>query len=130
MAESKPISMGEVKPGKYILVDGVAYVVKSVQISRPGKHGHTKCRVEASGIIDGQKKIFVKPGHDSIESPIIEKESAQVLSINGDLANVMDSKSYETFELKIPEELKNEVKEGIEVIYWVIMNDKMMKQVK
>ncbi|MEK6903392.1 MAG: translation initiation factor IF-5A [Nanoarchaeota archaeon] len=130
MAESKPISMSDVKPGKYILVDGVACVVKSVQSSRPGKHGHTKCRVEASGIIDGQKKIFVKPGHDSIESPIIEKENAQVLSITGDTANVMDSKSYETFELKIPEELKNEIKEGIEVIYWVIMHDKLMKQVK
>lgn len=130
MAESKPISMSEVKPGKYILVDGIACVVKSVQVSRPGKHGHSKCRVEANGIIDGQKKIFVKPGHDTIESPIIEKESAQVLSINGDTANVMDSKSFETFDLKIPEELKNEVKEGVEVIYWVIMNDKMMKQLK
>jgi|TARA_Y100000310_G_scaffold138289_2_gene137276 translation initiation factor 5A len=130
MAESKPIHMNEVKVGKYILVDDVACIVKSLQVSRPGKHGHAKYRVEAVGIIDGSKKIFIKPGHDSIESPIIEKETAQVLSVQGDIATVMDGKTYETFDLPIPNELKNQIKEGIEVIYWIIMNDKIIKQVK
>jgi len=126
----KPISIGEAKEGKYIIVDGVACVVKSVQRSKPGKHGHAKCRIEAIGLIDGQKRIFVKPAHDQIESPIVEKKTAQVLSIKGDIANVMDMESYETFDLKIPEELKDQVKENTQVLYWIIINDKMMKQVK
>src|SRR3989338_6525184 len=127
--EVKPVSVGEIKAGKYIVVDGIACVVKSVQKSKPGKHGHAKCRIEAVGLIKGEKKIFVKPVHDTVDSPLIEKENAQVLSIKGDVANVMDLKTYETFDLNIPEEMKEEVKEGSQVMYWIILKDKMMKQV-
>jgi len=70
------------------------------------------------------------PGHDNVDVPIVEKKSAQVLSIQGSTANVMDSESYETFDLSIPEEFKGEVVEGVNVMYWVILNDKVMKQVK
>ena len=128
--EVKPVSVGEIKAGKYIVVDGMACVVKSVQKSKPGKHGHAKCRIEAVGLINGEKKIFVKPVHDTVDSPLIEKENAQVLSIKGDVANVMDLKTYETFDLNIPEEMKEEVKEGSQVMYWIILKDKMMKQVR
>ncbi len=128
--EVKPISIGELKDGKYVVIDGVACVVKSVTKSKPGKHGHAKCRIEAVGLINNEKKIFVKPAHDTIDSPLIEKETAQVLSIKDDIANVMDLRSYETFDLKIPEDLKEEIKEGSQVMYWIILKDKIMKQVR
>ena len=70
------------------------------------------------------------PSHDKVEAPIIEKKSAQVLSISGNMANVMDVETYETFDLDIPEELQAEVKEGVEVLYWLLMGTKVMKQVK
>ncbi len=130
MANVTPISVSNIKVGRYIIVDGVACVVKSIQTSRPGKHGHAKARIEAVGLIDNQKRIIIKPGHDSIDSPIIEKETAQVMSVAEDTANVMDMKTYETFDLKIPEELKDQVKEGSNVVYWVVLNDKIIKQIK
>ena len=65
-----------------------------------------------------------------MDVPIVEKKSAQVLSVHGAAATVMDSETYETFDLKIDEELKTEVKEGSQVIYWIILNDKVIKQVK
>ncbi len=70
------------------------------------------------------------PGHDKVEAPIIEKKTAQILSIAGNTASVMDMESYETFDLEIPEELKGEVAEGKEVLYWTLMGTKIMKQVK
>lgn len=127
---TKPVDVGSLKVGSYVVVDGIACTVKSIQISRPGKHGHAKSRIEAVGIIDGQKKIFIKPSHDKLDSPIIEKETAQVISVSGDSASVMDLKSYETFDLKIPEDLMSDVVEGVNVIYWIILNDKVMKQIK
>src|SRR3989344_8228822 len=127
---SNQVSAGSLKPGRYVVIDGAACVVKSVQTSRPGKHGHAKARVEAVGLIDGVKRIIIKPGHDMLESPLIKKEVAQVLSISGGLANVMDVKTYETFDLKIPEELVKKVKEGCQVAYWIILNDKVMQQVR
>ena len=127
---TKPIEVGSLKIGSYVVVEGMACIVKSIQISRPGKHGHAKSRIEAVAMIEGQKKIFIRPNHDKMESPIIDKETAQIISVNGNKASVMDLKSYETFELEVPDELKNEVKEGMNVIYWIVLNEKVMKQVK
>ena len=84
----------------------------------------------AVGILDGKKRQLVMPGHDKVEAPIIEKKTAQVLSVSGDKASVMDMETYETFDMDIPSELKADVKDGVEVLYWIIMGTKVMKQVK
>lgn len=118
------------QPGNYIVIEGVACTVTSTQTSKPGKHGHSKVRLDAVGMIDGKKRQIVVPGQDELETPVIEKRNAQVLNITGDNASVMDSETYETFDLAIPEELKGEVKEGTTVVYWLILEDKVMKQIK
>lgn len=123
----KQTSVNELRPGRYIVIDGAACIVKDIQKSKPGKHGSAKCRIEAVGIIDDVKRVIIKGAHDNIESPLIEKETAQVLSIAGGVATVMDMKSYETFELKIPEDMKEEVKEGGQVSYWVILGQKVLR---
>ena len=127
---TKPVDVGSLKKGNYVVLEGAACVVTDTQVSRPGKHGHAKVRLTAVGIVDDKKRVVVMPGHDKLEAPIIEKKTAQVLSISGDMANVMENETYETFDLKIPEELKAQVVEGVNVIYWVILNDKVMKQVQ
>lgn len=127
---TKLSSVGSLQKGSYVVIDDTACKVSDKQTSRPGKHGHAKVRLEAVGIIDGKKRALVMPGHDNVEVPIIEKKTAQVLSINGDAANVMDSETYETFDLAIPEELKGQVVEGGSILYWLVLTDKVMKQVK
>ncbi len=116
--------------GNYVIIDGVACKVVDTQTSRPGKHGHAKVRIVAVGLIDSKKRDLVMPGHDNIEVPIIEKKTAQVLSISNNVANVMDSETYETFDLQIPEELKGQVVEGGYVLYWLILSERVIKQVK
>ncbi len=130
MGETKPVSIGTLKVGNYVVIEGVASIVTDTQVSRPGKHGHAKVRLSAVGLIDGKKRVIVMPGHDNIDAPIIDKRTAQVLSVNADTANVMDVETYETFEMKIPEEIKDGVVEGCNVLYWVILDDRVMKQVK
>ena len=130
MAETKKSSVGSLTRGSYVVIDGAACKVTSTQTSRPGKHGHAKVRMEAVGIIDGKKRVIVMPGHDQVDVPIVEKKTAQVLSIQNNVANVMDSVTYETFDLKIPEDLKGQVVEGANILYWEILDQKVMKQVK
>ena len=130
MTEKTITQVSSLRPGSYVIIDGIACGIKSIQTSRTGKHGHAKCRVEAIGLINQEKKIIVSPAHDSIDVPIINKRSAQVLSISNDLANVMDTETYETFDIKIPDDLKGEIQEGIEILYWTILNNKIIKQVK
>ena len=127
---TKMQSVGELQKGSYIVLEGAACRVVDMQVSRPGKHGHAKVRLTAIGLVDEKKRIAVMPGHDNVEVPIVEKKAAQVLSVQEDVANVMDSETYETFDLKIPEELKGQVTEGLNVMYWVILNDRVMKQIK
>ena len=128
--ESKLVSVGTLKKGDTIIIDGAACKIVSTTTSRPGKHGHAKINMMAVGLLDDKKRNLIMPGHDKVEAPIIEKKNAQVLAINGDSVNVMDTESYETFDLEIPEELKDEITEGKEVLYWVLMGLKVIKQVK
>jgi len=123
-------SATELKSGSYVIFDDLACTVKTVEKSKTGKHGSAKCRVEAISIIDGKKIIKVMPGHDKVQVPIIDKKAAQVLSVSGNIANVMDMTTYETFDIKIPEEFIDEVKEGNQIVYWSIMGDKVLKQAK
>lgn len=127
---TKNSSVGSLQKGNYVVIEGAACRVVDTQTSRPGKHGHAKVRLTAVGLVDDKKRVIVMPGHDNIAVPIVEKKNAQVLSVQGDTANVMDSETYETFDLKIPEELKNDITEGVVVLYWVILEDKVMKQIK
>lgn len=127
---TKTASVGSLQKGSYIVIDGAACKVLDMQTSKPGKHGHSKVRLSAMGLIDDKKRVIVLPGHDNVEVPIVEKKNAQVLSVSGDMANVMDKESYETFDLKIPEELKGQVVEGCTIMYWIVLEDKVMKQLK
>ncbi len=127
---TKVESVGDLQKGSYVVLEGTACKVVDIQVSRPGKHGHSKVRLTAIGIVDDKKRIVVMPGHDNVDVPIIEKKTAQVLSVQDDTANVMDSETYETFDLKIPEELKGQVAEGTNVLYWDVMDVKIMKQIK
>ena len=121
---------GSLKKGSYVIFDDTACVVKDIQISKTGKHGSAKCRIEAISMIDDKKIIKVMPSKDNVSVPIIEKLAAQVLSVHGNFATVMDMKNYETFDIKIPEDFQGQVKEGNDVVFWKIMEEKVIKQIK
>ena len=70
------------------------------------------------------------PGEENVEVPLVDKKNAQVLSVHDNIANVMDTDSYETFDIKIPEEFKSDLVEGTQILYWIVLGEKMIKQVK
>lgn len=123
----KIINATEAKVGTNILLDGKSYTVKKIDISSTGKHGHSKCRVEAVGIINGNKKVFVIPGHDRFEIPLVDKRKAQILSI-GEKVSVMDLENFETIEIPCDEEIKSELEENSNVEYWDIEGEKIIKR--
>jgi translation initiation factor 5A len=127
---TKIVQATSIKEGTFVLVEGNPCKVVSLDISKSGKHGHAKVRMVAIGLLDEKKREMVVPGHDNVEVPIIEKKNAQVLSVTGTKANVMDAETFETFDLDIPAEMKEQVVEGCQIIYWIIMGQKVMKQLK
>lgn len=124
----KIVDLNEIRVSGYIMLDGAPCVIINIKKSAPGKHGHAKYRITAVGIIDGKKRVVVK-AHGRVEVPIVDKKQAQVLSIKGEKAQVMDNETYETFDITIPEELKEQIREGIQISYWNIMGTLVMKKV-
>ncbi|MEK6906864.1 MAG: translation initiation factor IF-5A [Nanoarchaeota archaeon] len=124
----KMINAIEARVGTNIIVEGVPCVVKKVDVSKTGKHGASKVRIEASGIISGQKKIFVAPGHERFGVPLVEKKKAQVLSV-GDKVSVMDLESFETLEVACPEDdIKSELEPNSNVEYWNVEGERVIKR--
>lgn len=118
------------KPGGFVLIDDVPCKVDKVQASSSGKHGHSKVRLDAKGIMDGRSHSIVKPSDETVSVPIMTKHTAQVLAIVGDNAQLMDMETYATLELPVPEELKGKLQAGQEISYFEIAEQKTLKQLK
>jgi translation initiation factor 5A len=116
----------DLKPGRFVLVDGIPCRVVDIELSAPGKHGSAKARITAIGIFDKSKKTLLKPSNAEVEVPIINKRKAQVVSISGATAQLMDLETYETYELEIPEEIKGSIKPSSEVEILESMNKRIM----
>lgn len=125
--EKRSVEIKNLKPGSYVLIDDVPYVVEKVQKSKSGKHGAAKARLFARGVFENLKKIIVKPGDTKMDVPIIEKRTAQVISLSGDHAQLMNLTDYSNFEVNIPEELKGQLIEGDEVVTWEFGSYRMIK---
>ena len=125
---AKIINATEAKVGTNILVEGKPCTVRKIDISKTGKHGHAKARIEAVGIIDGNKKVFVIPGHDRLEVPMVDKRKAQVLSKGEGSISLMDLETFETIDVICPEDVMKEVEENGNVEYWDIEGEKLAKR--
>lgn len=115
------VEIKELKEGKYVIVDDEPCVIKSISKSKPGKHGSAKARIDVIGLFDGQKRSIIGPVSDKTYVPVVERKNAQVLSIAGDIAQLMDMGDFSTFEMKIPDEYKERIKEGEEVSFLTAM---------
>ncbi len=125
---AKIINATEARVGTNIMLDGESFTVKKMDVSKTGKHGHAKCRIEATHMMSGNKKVLVVPGHERFEVPMVNKSKAQVLSIADERASVMDLESFETIEVAIPEELKGQLSENDNVEYWDIEGTLILKR--
>ncbi|MCL4451710.1 MAG: translation initiation factor IF-5A [Candidatus Thermoplasmatota archaeon] len=111
----------ELKVGRYMLIDEEPCKIMELTMSKPGKHGEAKARIVAIGAFDNQKRSVVFPVKHKIKVPIIEKKTAQVLSITNKEAQLMDSETFETFIIPLDDEILDRVKPGTEVPYWDTM---------
>ena len=120
---SRPVDVGSLKNGSYVIVDDEPCRIVDITKSKPGKHGSAKARVVTMGVFDGVKRSFVKPVSAKVDMPMIEKRTGQVLSSRPNSVQIMDLETYEIFETPFPEDedLKSQLNEGIEVEYWRIL---------
>jgi len=116
--------IGKIKEGRYIVIDDEPCRVVGIATSKPGKHGAAKARIDAVGIFDGVKRSIVSPVSAKTYVPVVERKSGQVISIAGNVAQLMDMKDFSNFEIPIPDEKKGTLEVGKEYMYIESMGKK------
>src|SRR2546428_3315014 len=116
---SKPVDVGSLKIGQYVIIDEEPCRIVEYEKSKPGKHGAAKARIVGISVFTGQKKSLISPVDAKTEVPMIDKRTGQLISISGDTVQVMDMENYEPFETPMPtdQELRASLSAGIEVGY-------------
>jgi len=129
---SKPVDVGSLRKGGYIIVDDEPCRIVDITKSKPGKHGSAKARIVAIGVFDGVKRSLVKPVSANAEVPMIAKRSGQVFAVSSSGVQIMDLETYEYLDAPFPEEeeLKVKIVSGIEVEYWRILGRVKIVRIK
>lgn len=132
MSVSKPIDVGSLRVGGYMIIDGEPCQILDITKSKPGKHGSAKARIVAIGVFDGAKRQFVKPVDLNTEVPIIDKRTGQIYAVNPNGVQIMDLETYEYLDAPYPadEELKAKIASGVEIEYWKILGRMKIMRVK
>lgn len=129
---SKPVDVGELRVGGYMMIDGEPCRIVDIAKSKPGKHGAAKARIVAIGVFDNQKRQYVKPVDAGAEVPIIDKRAGQVFAVNPTGIQIMDLETYEYLDAPYPDEveLKEKLVAGAEIEYWKILGKIKISRVK
>ena len=134
---SKPVELGSLKIGSYILLPvsdqstGEPCRISEYDTSKPGKHGAAKARIVGVGVFDGQKRPHVGPVSMQVHVPLIDKRTAQIISIVDSQIQVMDSESFETIDIQmIDDEVKGKLEQGQDVEYWNVMGRTKIMRIK
>jgi len=128
----KMAKVGELKQGSYAIINDEPSQIVSIQKSKPGKHGSAKFRCTAISIFDGRKQSFVSSTDASIQIPIVDKRSGQVVSMGPVSVQLMDLETYDMMDVAIPkdEEIASKLGAGKDVEYWIIMGRVKIQRVK
>ncbi len=120
------------KPGSYFLIDGEPCRVLSVEKSKPGKHGAAKANITAVGFFDNRKRNVIMPADRMVDVPLIDKRSATVIAEVGENYSLMDTETYETYEIPKPadEEIASKIELNVEVEVWDVMGRRVITRVK
>ena len=122
-------TMGDLKTGKYVIIDEHPCRIVAVDKSKPGKHGAAKINAVAISLFDNSKHTLMKSSDADVEVPIVERKRAQVVSVIGNTAQLMDLADFETFETEMPEDMKADIETGREIQYISVMGKRLLTRV-
>jgi translation initiation factor 5A len=109
--------VGKLKEGRYVVIDDEPCKILGIAISKPGKHGAAKSRIDAMGLFDGVKRSIVQPVSAKIYVPVVERKSGQVISKAGNIVQLMDTKDFTMFEITVVDDVAAGIETGKEITY-------------
>jgi translation initiation factor 5A len=73
---------------------------------------------------------MLTPGDSDVEVPIIDRKNVQIMSLNGKVAQVMDSSNYEMYDLEIPEDMLAQAAPGKEAEVIEAMGKRKIERIR
>ena len=127
--EMAKINGNEIRPGNVLEHDGGLWAAVKVDHVKPGKGG-AFAQVEMRNLRNGSKLNERFRSADKVERVRLEQKDQQFLYESDGMLVFMDTETYETLDIEIPEEFKGQVTEGVQILYWDLMGHKLLKQIK
>jgi translation initiation factor 5A len=120
------------KPGAYMLIDDEPCRVVSMDKSKPGKHGAAKANIIAVGFFDNRKRNVIMPADRMVDVPVIDKRNATVIADTGENLSLMDSETFETYDIPKPTdpEILSQIELNAAVEVWDLMGRRVITRVK
>jgi len=106
----------ELQEGSYVMMDESPCEINAYSTAKPGKHGSAKARIEGKGVFDEKKRSLSQPVDAKVWVPIVERKGGQVVSVEGNDAQIMDLDTFETFTMRVPEDEELEPDDEIEYL--------------
>ncbi len=105
-------AIGSVKKGDYVMIEDRPCQVRSITVSKTGKHGSAKAIITAIDIFNDKKYITSGTTSDNIPVPKVSKEEVMLMDISEDMKQltVLDDKNL-TDELRFyaDDELRDKI---------------------
>ena len=100
-----PIRGGEIKKGMTVFLKDKPCKAGNISISKTGKHGHAKARIEGIDIFTGKKYIDLTPTSHTCYRPRVEQLTYTLTDIADDgILSVMDDAGEMREDLNLPGE--------------------------
>merc|ERR1712072_258512 len=97
------VEAGQIRKGGHIMIKGKACKVRDVSVSKTGKHGHAKCKFQASCIFTGATCEELCPSTHSIDVPVVTKKDWMVQGLQDETyVLLMDDDGEMREDLQLP----------------------------
>ena len=106
------IELKKLKKGDYLLYKGEQHVVKDIGIAVTGTHSHAKVKATVRSIFSNKTETFTVPMGETVEDLAIIRKEGQVISKVDNKIQVMDMRSFETFDAEADDDLLPQINEG------------------
>lgn len=115
-----------------MMIDDEPCRVISMDKSKPGKHGAAKANIIAVGFFDNRKRNVIMPADRMVDVPVIDKRAATVIADTGENFSLMDSETFETFEVPKPtdSDLLSSIELNCSVEVWELVGKRVITRVK
>merc|ERR1712196_363714 len=77
-SDTVSIEAGQIRKGGFIMIKGKPCKVRDVSTSKTGKHGHAKCKFQATCIFTGATCEELCPSTHTIDVPVVKKKDYMI----------------------------------------------------